>query len=267
MIGLGLPTVLAHSATGAHPGVAGTVQSVDGSSTAGSCGSSGGTGFTVEPWKSSSPTWSVVVGSGTTFYEGGTGSASFADLCVGDWAGALGATSGTTVTANKVWFSPPLVSGRVASVNGDTSTSSCGSSGATGSFTLTAQKGATLTVDVTGTTKFTERDLSPATFANVCVGTGLTAFGTKTGTTLSATSVVIRGTASHTPGSWRGTGHQHWTKSQDPPAAQSPSGGGRTWQGDSAGASADSQVTSSAGGWGHAQGTHGPAGGSGRRGH
>jgi hypothetical protein len=67
LIGLGVCTVLAQAATGTRPGVAGTIQSVDGSSAAGSCGSPSGTGFTVQPGKSSSPTWTVVVGSGTTF--------------------------------------------------------------------------------------------------------------------------------------------------------------------------------------------------------
>lgn len=272
LIGLGLPTVLAHSGSGTHLGVAGVVQSVDGSSTAGTCGSSSGTGFTVQPWKSSSPTWTVAVGSGTTFYEAGSGSSAFSDLCVGDWAGAIGTTSGTTVTATKVWFSQPRISGRVVSVNGDTSNGSCGSSGATGSFGVGSQKGANWTVDVTGTTKFTERNGSSPSFANVCVGTGASASGTETGTTLSATYVVIRGTGSHlgtvlgTPRSWRGASHPQSTKSQGSGAAPSPSGAGKTWQGNSSGATADGQVTSGGGGWGRAQGSHGPAGGSGRRG-
>ena len=50
-----------------HPGTTATAQSVDGSSTVGSCGSSSGTdSFTVQGWKSSAPTWTVDVGSGTT---------------------------------------------------------------------------------------------------------------------------------------------------------------------------------------------------------
>jgi hypothetical protein len=99
----------------------------------------------------------------------------------------------------------------------------------------------------------------------------VSASGTATGTTLSATSVLVQetgwhpGTVSHLPGSGRLTGHPQWTKSQDSAADQHPSGAGATWQGRSSGATADSQVTSSGGGWGHAQGSHGPAGGSGRR--
>ncbi|MGA8207868.1 MAG: DUF5666 domain-containing protein [Candidatus Dormiibacterota bacterium] len=264
LIGLGVPTVLARQGTGTHPGAAGIVQSVDGSSTAGSCGSSSGTGFTVKPWKTSSPTWTVVVGSGTTFYEVGTGSASFADLCVGDWAGAYGTTSGTTVTATKVWFSPPGVSGRVESVNGVSSTGSCGSSGATGSFTLGWQKGTTWTIDVTGATKFTEHNSGSASFANLCVGDWASARGTKTGTTLAANSVVLRGTgSSRTPSLWPASGHPQWTKHQGSASVQFPSSSGRNWQGASNGASADSQVRSGGGGWGHGPGSHGPPGGSG----
>ncbi|MFZ0994893.1 MAG: hypothetical protein WAO09_02775 [Candidatus Dormiibacterota bacterium] len=42
-IGPGMPAVLAHQGTGTRPGVAGAVQSLDGSSTGGSCGSPSGT--------------------------------------------------------------------------------------------------------------------------------------------------------------------------------------------------------------------------------
>jgi hypothetical protein len=265
LLGLGSPSVLAHSGTGTHLGVAGTVQSVDGSSATGTCGSASGTVFTVQPWKTSSPTWTVLVGSGTTFYEDGNGATSYSQLCTGDWAAAIGTTSGTTVSATKVWFSQPRVSGRVLSVNGD-------SSGASGSFTVDSDKGASSTVDVSGTTKFTEGKASSASFANVCTDTGVSAGGTESGTTLSASSVMIREmgwhstTMSRAPGTWRGTARPLWNKTRGSAAAQSQSSAGRTWPGGSSGASADSLVTSSGAGWGHAQGSRGPVGGSGRRG-
>ncbi|HXY28839.1 MAG TPA: hypothetical protein VEH82_11225, partial [Acidimicrobiales bacterium] len=49
---------------------------------------------------------------------------------------------------------PPATTGQVASVDGDTATGSCGTSGATGSFTLTDRKATTVTVDVTSSTAF-----------------------------------------------------------------------------------------------------------------
>lgn len=220
----------------------------------------------VQPWKSSSPTRTVVVGSGTTFYEPGANSAHFADLCVGDGARAAGTTAGTTVTAAKVWFSPPQGSGSVESVNGDSTAGFCGSSGATGSFTGGSKRGTSWTADVTGTTIFTEHNSGSVSFANVCVGGWVTASGTRAGTTVSAGLVVIRGTALHTPGPTNDSGLQQWTRNPVSAGGQSSSSPANRWQGNPDGIAADGQVRSGGGGRERGPGSPGPAGGSGRGG-
>jgi hypothetical protein len=76
------------------PRASGAVESVDGSSTSGSCGTSGASGsFTLEGRKHLDPTWTVEVSSGTSFNERGVNSASFANVCVDDEATAPGRRS------------------------------------------------------------------------------------------------------------------------------------------------------------------------------
>jgi hypothetical protein len=267
-------TVTATQVWFSAPRVSGSVLSVDGGTTPGtSCGvaDSGGT-FTVQGWKTSSPVWTVAVGVGTTFYEWGVSPATFADLCVGDSAGATGTLTGLdALTATKVRISSTRVSGSVLSVNGATTPgTSCGSAGSAGSFTVQGWKSssAVWTVTVGSGTTFTEGKKSSASFANVCVGVWVAAAGTTSGGTLAATSVVIRETGSQTPGSRSAGGHPQWTKNQSSASAQSQvsSGAAKTWQGDPDGAAPDARTTSGGGGWGHGRGSGGPAGGSGRGG-
>ena len=101
-------------AASAHPGapwhhrfhgVAGTVSAVNGSSTPGSCGTAGSAGsFTVTKHQASD---TVDVATTTAFFERGVSSPSFANVCVGDLAGAIGMLSGTTLDANDVFVAPP----------------------------------------------------------------------------------------------------------------------------------------------------------------
>ena len=81
--------------------------------------------------------------------------------------------------------------GTVASVNGVTTPGTCGTSGATGSFTLTGQKGTTFTVNVDGTTKFFAPGVTDPSFANICVGAMVGAKGDVTDTTVAATMVFV----------------------------------------------------------------------------
>jgi endonuclease YncB( thermonuclease family) len=76
--------------------------------------------------------------------------------------------------------SPPAAVGTVATVG-------------TNSFALKAKDGSTVTVDVTSSTTYRDRDVTSPTLANVTVGETVAAFGTKTASTVAATSVDIGG--------------------------------------------------------------------------
>src|SRR5439155_1062501 len=86
------------------------------------------------------------------------------------------------------------VSGTVASVNGSTDPSACGT-GDTGSFTLTGRDGKTFTVNVSPTTTFVgHHDGSDgASFADVCVGNKVGAKGDVTDTTVASAMVIVTG--------------------------------------------------------------------------
>jgi hypothetical protein len=90
-----------------HPhAVAGTVSAVNGSSAAGTCGTGGSAGaFTVTTKHQSSDT--VDVSTTTAFFERGVTTPSFADVCVGDLAGAIGTLAGTTLDAGDVFVTLP----------------------------------------------------------------------------------------------------------------------------------------------------------------
>jgi hypothetical protein len=93
---------------GGDGGLFGTVASVNGSTAAGSCGAAGTDGsFTLtSPWSSPTTTTVDVSGTNTTFVEPGVTSPSFAGVCVGGQAGAIGTISSGTVTASWVFVAP-----------------------------------------------------------------------------------------------------------------------------------------------------------------
>jgi hypothetical protein len=87
--------------------VFGTVASVNGVSTAGTCGVADTAGaFTLTAFHNTTDT--VDVATTTTFSEHGVTSPSFADVCVGGKVGAIGTISSNTVTATAVFVSPPM---------------------------------------------------------------------------------------------------------------------------------------------------------------
>lgn len=59
------------------------------------------------------------------------------------------------------------------------------------SFTVQTRRGATDTVDVSGSTDYVEHGVSPATLKNVEAGDLVVVFGTSSGSTLTATKVLI----------------------------------------------------------------------------
>jgi len=188
--------------------VKGVVTSVNGVSTAGTCGVSGSTGaFTLVP-RRHSVILTVNVTSTTTFSDSADPSPSFADICVGDKIEALGSLSTGVLTAAQLVVLPPSkhgIEGIVTSVNGVSTGGTCGVSGSTGAFTLVPRRHSIIvTVAVTSTTTFTDSaDPSPS-FADICVGTDVGALGTFTAGTLTAAEAAV------VP-AWSGghSGHRH----------------------------------------------------------
>jgi hypothetical protein len=152
--------------------VAGTVTTVDGSSSVGACGVRGTSGSFTVP--SHGALFTVDVTTSTTFKERGVGSASFSDVCVGAKVRAVGPISpeSNTVAALGVVVIPPRpqhVTGIVSLVGGSTAAGSCGMARTSGQFSV-PWHGQVLTVDVSASTPFAERGVLTPTFADVCVG-------------------------------------------------------------------------------------------------
>jgi hypothetical protein len=200
------------------PAASGKVTSVDGASAAGSCGVAGGSGsFVVTGPMTMAVT--VNVNSATKFIALRASGASFADVCVGDYAAAQGTAKGTgAITATSVFVATPPPApvhspgafGKVTSVDGDSAAGSCGVAGGSGSFvvvepmsiatpkaaptTMALPMAKVTTVDVTGSTKFFAPKASGASFADVCVGDDVAARGTADGTAaITATVVYVAG--------------------------------------------------------------------------
>jgi hypothetical protein len=174
----------------APTGVFGIVASVNGTTTAGTCGTADTAG-TFALTGAHSTTDTVNVSTTTTFEEHGVTTPTFANVCVGDKVGAFGMISSGTVTATGVFVTPQAVFGTVASVNGTTTAGTCGTADTAGTFALTGAHSTTDTVNVSTTTTFEEHGVTTPTFANVCVGSKLGAFGALTSGTLTATSVFV----------------------------------------------------------------------------
>jgi hypothetical protein len=81
--------------------------------------------------------------------------------------------------------------GQIDSVNGVTDPGTCGTAATAGTFTLTGFKGDTFTVNVDPSTAFAAKDVTDASFANVCVGQLAFAKGDVTDSTVTATAVFI----------------------------------------------------------------------------
>jgi hypothetical protein len=87
------------------PGALGRVQSVNNSTASTACGVAGSTGsFALKTLRGTTVT--VDVTKATSFFEPGQSKPSFAGVCVGRVAGALGTVKGSTVTAAKVGVLP-----------------------------------------------------------------------------------------------------------------------------------------------------------------
>ena len=182
--------------------VFGTVASVNGVSDPGTCGVADTDGtFTVDGHKDT--TWTVDVTTDTEFSDHNVSDPSFANVCVDSRVKAKGALEDSTLTATKVRIKDPSVHqmkheherkgafGQVASVNGVSDPGTCGAADTDGTFTVTGFKGDTFTVTVDPTTTFAAKDVTDASFANVCVGLLAFAKGAVTDSTVAAEAVFI----------------------------------------------------------------------------
>ncbi|HUI03532.1 MAG TPA: hypothetical protein VLZ77_08315 [Acidimicrobiales bacterium] len=172
----------------------GTVTSVNGTGTPGACGVSGAAGaFTMSSHKAVDAV--DVDGSSTAFKERNVGAPTFADVCVGDKVRATGTLVSGVLQATRVTVVPPpptRVAGTVVSVDGTSTPGACGTAGADGTFTVSAHQGAAVVDVAASSTTFSERNVSAPSFADVCVGTKVTARGTKASSgALDATSVTV----------------------------------------------------------------------------
>ena len=175
------------------PNVSGAVASGNGVADPGTCGVAGVAG-TLTLTTHDSQTFTINVSTTTTFAEKDVATPSFADVCVGSNVWARGATTGMVVTADKIKIRPPRTeaSGEVASVDGVTTSGTCGVAGLAGTFALESHEHHAFTVNVSTTTAYVETGVASPTFANVCVGSKVKVNGTFVDTTVTATTVTIK---------------------------------------------------------------------------
>ena len=197
----------AHSASNADaPSVTGKVIAVNGDVSVGSCGTAGASGnFIIRSGTTKTHLTTVNVTASTSFVEKTVSTPSFANVCVGFQATAIGNNTAHSMNALAVRiFAPTAVNrfGQVTAVNGSPTPGACGTAGARGVFTLVFKVGGSTvvdTVDVYRITKFHDPQLPGATFADVCVGDNAAAEGPSIGNTILAAVVVVTPPKTPTP--------------------------------------------------------------------
>lgn len=184
----------AHRGWGHGGGGPVVVTSVNGVSTAGTCGVAAASGtFTVVGPDLQIVTVDVTAGT-TTFTDSADTSPSFHDVCVAVEVIVNGAFSSGTISASSVTVvqQTARLKGVVTSVNGTSTSGTCGSAGAAGVFTMVGKRLHIRTVDVGATTTtFTDVADPMPSFADVCVGNRVVAQGTVASGVLTASSVIV----------------------------------------------------------------------------
>jgi hypothetical protein len=179
--------------------VFGSVTAINGVTTDGTCGTTGASGnFDLVTIVGSVATDSIVYVSGQTdFTEQNTPGASFADVCVGTLAEAMGPSADGAIVATTVKIRVPkavTIRGVVSAVNGDSTADACGTAGSAGNFTVLSANGNGVShyfqIAVTTSTTFAEANVSDATFGNVCVGGRAVSIGIPSSGTLTADAVA-----------------------------------------------------------------------------
>jgi hypothetical protein len=154
--------------------------------------------FTVTTWNGS--TLTVDVSTGTIYTQFGA-TVTIAAITTGAHVGVFGSISDTTVAAGEIVIAEPKPTGAFVTTGTVSDTT-----GLPANFTVTTWKGTTLTIDVSGAPTYAEYGIASPTFMNVTDNEFVSVFGTESGTTVTATEVVIAG--SHDQGLF-GFGHGH----------------------------------------------------------
>jgi hypothetical protein len=156
-------------------------------------GATTGTGtFTVLDARTTTTTTVDVTGP-VTYKEWGVTDPSFSNLASGDFVIVTGTTSGTTVTPTSIIIMVPRPAPTPPAALGKVTTITPGATTGTGTLTITGLKGTTWTIEVTGSTTFTENGVTtpPPSFASLTTSDFVSVQGTVSGTTVSATSIRI----------------------------------------------------------------------------
>lgn len=173
----------------------GVVTSVNGVSTANTCGVAGASTGTYTFVGQRLRIVTVAVTSKTAFTDVADLTPSFADVCVGNHVKTVGTFTSGVLTATSVAVQAPSggrAQGLVTSVNGVANAGTCGGASSAGSFNLAGngRKGI-VTIEVSSKTTFIDAGASSPSFADVCVGTDVTAIGVISTATLTAASVTV----------------------------------------------------------------------------
>jgi hypothetical protein len=158
--------------SGQRPAVSGNVQAIDAAANT----------FTVTT--GSGTTYTIDVSSSTTYADPSVTSPSLTDVVVGDRVAVFGTASSSTITATNVLIGgpAPTVAGTVKSVDSTDD-----------SFTIESRSGTTYTVDVSGSTTYSDPSVTSPTLTNVTVGENVGVLGTESSTTVNASKVLIGG--------------------------------------------------------------------------
>ncbi len=203
----GVAGATVHSASsGEAPSVTGKVIAVNGDVTVGTCGTAGATGnFILKSISGKTHLTTVNVTASTSFVEKGVSTPSFANVCVGFQATAIGNNTAHSMNALAVRIAAPAAVnrfGQVTAVDGSPTPGACGTAGARGTFKLNFKVGKSTVIDtvvVYRATKFRDPKLAGATFADVCVGDNAAAEGPIIGNTILAAVVVVTPPKTPTP--------------------------------------------------------------------
>jgi hypothetical protein len=170
------------SRRGVVPAAAGIVQSAP-----------SGDSFTIEA--RSGATETIDVTSATTYIERGVSSPSHINVAAGDLVAVFGTTFGSTVTASQIVIEVPRAP---RSTSGPVAAGIVHGTPGADSFTIETRGGASETIDVTSpSTTYYERGVASPSLANVANGDFVVAFGTVSGSTVTATKIVIGGAPRH----------------------------------------------------------------------
>ena len=201
VVALGLTAGVAGAAApkGSAPSVGGSVTAVNGDTTPGVCGTAGGTGdFTLTTGGATPSVHTVDVTPATSFVQKKVAAPTFANVCVGYDATAIGVQTGFVVAATGVSIHVPKsthIFGTVTGIVGVATAGTCGTALTTGTFslsTLVSGSQVVTTVFVTPSTKFNVAHMGTSTFAGLCVGSIAQAEGLTVGATVLANSVEIK---------------------------------------------------------------------------